>query len=72
MEKAISIFQIICAAFFLAFAIFTTLRCIIMGSDVFYTIVFATKILLARWMFATCVAEYKAISNGNNERNANH
>ena len=50
MEKFISVFQIITAVFIFLFAVGTTIRCIVNGSDVFYIIMFTLMALVGRSM----------------------
>lgn len=59
MEKIISVFQIIAAIFIFLFAVGTTIRCIINGSDAFYIITFTLIALGGRAMLRYTIAEYK-------------
>lgn len=67
MEKFISVFQIITAIFIFLFAVGTTIRCIVNGSDVFYIIMFTMMALAGRSMVRYTIAEYKELNYGNNK-----
>lgn len=67
MEKFISVFQIITAIFIFLFAVGTTIRCIVNGSDVFYIIIFTLIALAGRSMVRYTIAEYKELNYGNNK-----
>ena len=67
MEKFISVFQIITAIFIFLFAVGTTIRCIVNGSDVFYIIMFSMMALVGRSMVRYTFAEYKELNHGNNK-----
>lgn len=67
MEKFISVFQIITAVFIFLFAVGTTIRCIVNGSDIFYIIMFSLMALVGRSMLRYTIAEYKELKHGNNK-----
>ena len=67
MEKFISVFQIITAVFIILFAVCTTIRCIVNGSDVFYIIMFTLMALVGRSMLRYTIEEYKELKHGNNK-----
>lgn len=67
MEKFISVFQIITAVGIILFAVFTIIRCIVNGSDIFYIIMFSLMALLGRSMLRFTIAEYKELKHGNNK-----
>ena len=67
MEKFISVFQIIAAIFIFLFAVGTTIRCIVNGSDVFYIIMFTLMALVGRSMLRYTISEYKELKHGNNK-----
>ena len=67
MEKFISVFQIITAIFIFLFAVGTTIRCIVNGSDIFYIIMFSLMALVGRSMLCFTIAEYKELKHGNNK-----
>ena len=67
MEKFILVFQIITAIFIFLFAVGTTIRCIVNGSDVFYIIMFSLMALVGRSMVHYTIAEYKELNHGNNK-----
>lgn len=67
MEKFISVFQIITAVFIFLFAVGTTIRCIVNGSDVFYIIMFTLMALVSRSMLRYAIEEYKELKHGNNK-----
>lgn len=67
MEKFISVFQIIAAVGIIFFAVGTTIRCIVNGSDIFYIIMFSLMALVGRSMLRFTIAEYKELKHGNNK-----
>ena len=67
MEKFISVFQIIAAVGIIFFFFFTTIRCIVNGSDIFYIIMFSLMALVGRSMLRFTIAEYKELKHGNNK-----
>ena len=67
MEKFISVFQIITAIFISLFAVGTTIRCIVNGSDFFYIIMFSLIALIGHSMLRYTIAEYKELKHGNNK-----
>lgn len=67
MEKFISVFQIIAAVGIILFAVGTTIRCIVNGSDIFYIIMFSLMALAGRSMLRFTIAEYKELKHGNNK-----
>ena len=67
MEKFISVFQIITAVGIILFAVFTTIRCIVNGSDIFYIIMFTLMALVGRSMLRYTIEEYKELKHGNNK-----
>ena len=67
MEKFISVFQIIAAIWIIFFAVGTTIRCIVNGSDIFYIIIFFVLGFVGRLMFRFPIFEYKGLKHGNNK-----
>ena len=67
MEKFISVSQIIAAILIFLFAVGTTIRCIVNGSDIFYIIMFSLMALVGRSMLRFTIAEYKELKHGNNK-----
>ncbi len=67
MEKFISVFQIITAVGIILFAVFTIIRSIVNGSDIFYIIMFSLIALVGRSMLRFTIAEYKELKHGNNK-----
>lgn len=67
MEKFISVFQIIVAVGIILFAVGTTIRCIVNGSDIFYIIMFSLMALVGRSMLRFTIAEHKELKHGNNK-----
>ena len=67
MEKLLSAFQVASAALILLFGAGTAIRCIVMGNDVFYIVMFSAIALVGCMMLRFAIAEYKESRYGNNK-----